>query len=512
MLEPNLHKTVLLLHQEGLSAREIARRFGCHHKTILRLIALNGAPAAVRSRRPKITIGEELLRELHAQCQGRVQRVTEKLVEEHKIQVSYPTVARRLRELQLGKPPKTRCDRVPDSPGAEMQHDTTVYRVLLGERKESVIASLLYLRYSKRRYLKFYRHFNRFRMRGFFHEALTFWGHAAKECIIDNTNLARLRGTGATALIVPEMACFAKVRGFVFRCHALGHPNRKAGEERSFYTVETNFLPGRIFQSLEDLNRQAFEWATVRMYHRPVGKSKLIPAQAFEHERPYLIGVSAQLCPPYLELERAVDQYGFTACHGNYYWVPGQDRQPVKVLLYDGRLEIYSHGQLAAAYPLPPEGTKGQWFSPPGQPSPPHEPRNRKRPTQNEEQQLRTLGKNVEAYLDFALQCKGVERHRLVRMLFTLWRQTIPPLFEKIVARALRFRIIDSATLERIAVLQLNQEGVLLPSVFVDAGLQERRSYQEGLWTDKPDFSPYERLLEEPAQDQRTTPEEQKHG
>ena len=84
-----------------------------------------------------------------------------------------------------------------------------------------------------------------------------FWGYRARQCIIDNTNLARLRGTGANAVMVPEMEAFARQYGFVFRCHALKHPNRKAGEERSFWTVETNFLPGRTFQSLEDLNQQA---------------------------------------------------------------------------------------------------------------------------------------------------------------------------------------------------------------------------------------------------------------
>jgi len=61
---------------------------------------------------------------------------------------------------------------------------------------------------------------------------------------------------------VPLMAAFAEHYGFQFLCHAIRHSNRKAGEERSFWTVETNFLPGRSFQSLEDLNRQALEWAS----------------------------------------------------------------------------------------------------------------------------------------------------------------------------------------------------------------------------------------------------------
>lgn len=37
-----------------------------------------------------------------------------------------------------------------------MQHDTTLYRVRLGEKTHKLIASCLYLRYSKRRYLKLY--------------------------------------------------------------------------------------------------------------------------------------------------------------------------------------------------------------------------------------------------------------------------------------------------------------------------------------------------------------------
>ena len=77
-----------------------------------------------------------------------------------------------------------------------------------------LLASLLYLRYSKRRYLKFYRVFNRFVMKCFLHEALMFWGYAASRCITDNTNLARLRGSGSRADIVPDMEAFLQRYGF----------------------------------------------------------------------------------------------------------------------------------------------------------------------------------------------------------------------------------------------------------------------------------------------------------
>ena len=64
-------------------------------------------------------------------------------------------------------------------------------------------------------------------MKCFFHQALTHWGYTARQCIIDNTNLARLRGLGQHAVMVPEMAAFAHQYGFAFRCHERGHSNRK---------------------------------------------------------------------------------------------------------------------------------------------------------------------------------------------------------------------------------------------------------------------------------------------
>lgn len=119
------------------------------------------------------------------------------------------------------------------------------------------------------------------------------------------------------------MDAFARARGFEFLCHAIDHPNRKAGNERSFWSVETSFLPGRTFESLEDLNRQAFEWATVRMEHRVLTKARVIPARLFEHEQLYLHQLPPHLPAPYQMHPRVTDQYGYVAFGANYYWVPG---------------------------------------------------------------------------------------------------------------------------------------------------------------------------------------------
>jgi hypothetical protein len=337
-----------------------------------------------------------------------------------------------------------------------------------------------------------------------------FWGHSARICVIDNTNLARLRGTGRNAVIVPEMAAFATAHGFRFLCHEKGHANRKAGEERGFWTVETSFLPGRHFSSLEDLNQQALEWATVRMEHRPVSKTGLIPAQAFEQERAMLVALPAHLPAPYLDHDRMIDQYGYIPFDGNYYWIPEghQDERPrkqdrnVKVLEYSDRLKVYQNRACVAEYLLPPDGVKNQVF-PKDKPQA-RQPKNRRKPTEEEEKRLRALSPTVENYLDRILpSCSGNERHRFLRELFVWSERLTPTLFLPVVERALRYRITDLATFERIARLMIRHDGeVLLPGAEVDESFEQREAYQEGRLTDAPDFSGYDQLLEDPEEEE----------
>lgn len=498
MIATDKRNAIYLLHQEGMPDQEIARRLGVSPNSVRAIVQQQGVPSR-KVRKDKQPLDPELLRRLHQECAGRVQRMHEKLLEEEHVQVKYSTLTRRVRELGLGQPPQVRCQQVPDEPGLEMQHDTTVYRIVLGGQPLRLVASLIYLRYSKRRYLKFYPVFGRFQMKCFFHQALTHWGYAARQCIIDNTNLARLRGTGRDAVMVPEMAAFARQYGFEFICHEKQHPNRKAGEERSFWTVETNFLPGRTFRNLEDLNQQAFQWATVRLEHRPQTKGGIIPAKAFEPERSFLQPLTPHLPAPYKFYDREVDQYGYIAVEGNFYWVPGTDRAPVTVLHYAEHVKIYRARVCLAEYRLPAEGVRQARFHPEGLPKPPHTPKNCKAPTQEEEKRLRAIAPAISAYLDWVLERKGLARHRFLRSLLALSRKMSPELFIPCLERAAKYRIEDITTIERIALLGLQQDAPALPLVAVDPQFTQREAYLEGSLTDAPDLSIYQDPPNPPA-------------
>ena len=112
-------------------------------------------------------------------------------------------------------------------------------------------------------------------------------------------------------------------------------------------------------------------------------------------------------------LERTIDQYGYIALAGNYYWVPGTKRDDVRVLEYADHLKIFRRRELLIEYPLPPDGVKNKAFSPEGHPKPRHQPKNRRKPTTEEEKRLRALADEVGAYLDFVLKTGRVQRHRL---------------------------------------------------------------------------------------------------
>ncbi len=491
MIGPDKRKAVYLLNQEGMGVREIARTLKISPNTVTTVVAQKGEmPETVR--KDKIEIDPDLLARLYGECRGRAQRVYEKLTEEEGIDIAYSTLTRMLREQDLGKEPSRRCYRMLDEPGVEMQHDTSPYRVRFGERPVLVQGSLLYFRYSKIRYLKFYRSFNRFKMKCFFHEALVHWGYTAENCIIDNTNLARLRGTGANAVIVPEMERFADQYGFRFVCHEKGHANRKAGNERGFYTVETNFFPGRSFDSLEDMNLQAFDWATRRWANRPTGKTRLIPSVALEYEKPYLKKLPPYVEPPYLVHERGTDQYGYAPVHGNFYWIPGAKRHDVKILEYADHLKIYHARKLLGRYLMPSDGVKNEIIPPEGGPRPSHKPKYRKKPTAREEKILRSLGEKVDHYLNFAVPQSGKPRHQFIRALFGLYRKTASSVFIQTVERALKYRIADIKTIENIAVLILRDGTPDIAAPEIDHDFQKRDAYIEGCFADEVDLSIYD--------------------
>jgi hypothetical protein len=197
-------------------------------------------------------------------------------------------------------------------------------------------------------------------------------------------------------------------------------------------------------------------------------------------------------------LERRIDQYGYVELGSNYYWVPGKERGDVKVFVYSDRMKISQNRVCVMEYPLAGEGVRNERITPPGLPAPPHQPHNRKRPTEAEEKRLRALAPVVNQYLDFALATRsGLARHHFVRELYALSQHMTQSLVVQTMERALRYRITDIDTLRRIARLSAQQGQMDLHfTVEVDDSFSEREAYEEGRLSEAPNLSVYDEMFE----------------
>lgn len=326
------------------------------------------------------------------------------------------------------------------------------------------------------------------------------------ECWIDNTNLAVWKGTGKNAVMAPEMTAFARSYGFEWHAHELGHANRKAGKERNFWTLETNFFPGRRFRDLEDLNKQAKEWATERYFRRPHAKTKIIPAEAFEAEKPSLVRIPETVIAPYREHERPTDRKGYVALRANFYWVPGTlAHEPMTLIETPSRLKIYRRHECVADYPLAAADKRGEKQRPEGMPLVPERPQNDRVGSHDEEKRLRGVGPHAEEYLDWLKNTPGRVRyrHRFIRELYAQSKTMTPSLFEKAIDQARRHGIAEIDAIERIARAMLNTQDS--DSTWKDEPAPveylNRESYHEGRFSDEPTLTLYADLFERKKQE-----------
>jgi len=104
----------------------------------------------------------------------------------------------------------------------------------------------------------------------------------------------------------------------------------------------------------------------------------------------------------------------------------------------------------------------------------------------------------VDNYLNnFVNKMKGKKRYGFIRKLYCLQQKLAPTLFIKSIKRALKYRITDISTIERIAVLQMRSEIYDVRSVEIDMEYHNRKTYLDGKLTDDADLSAYDKQEDE---------------
>ena len=140
MIDQDKRQAIYFFYKEGMSIRKISKDMSVSVNTVNAIIEKNGLmPDALR--KDRIIVDHELLCKLYNDCSGWGQRIHEILTEDYGIKIGYSTLTRMIRD-ELGSRKKQRCDQVPDKPGEEMQHDTTIYTLEVGKKRIKVVASI----------------------------------------------------------------------------------------------------------------------------------------------------------------------------------------------------------------------------------------------------------------------------------------------------------------------------------------------------------------------------------
>jgi transposase len=320
MLDQSTRAAILKLHEQGHSIRGIARAMQLSRGAVRHVVRSATDQVPQLARPEKATPYREQILELYQRCKGNLVRVHEELVAAG-AQLSYPALTAFCRRQGIGQERKIPVGEYHFQPAQEMQHDTSPHRVEIGGQLRLVQTASLVLCYSRMLCFEFFPTFTRFDCKLFLTDALQYFDGSCEICMIDNTHVVVLQGTGRNMVPVPEMASFAERYGFQFQAHEKGDANRSARVERQFHYIENNFLAGRSFQDWDDANRQARAWCDkVNAEYR--SKLKACPRELFVSERAYLKALPIWVPPVYRLHQRLVDMAGYVSINNNRYSVP----------------------------------------------------------------------------------------------------------------------------------------------------------------------------------------------
>jgi transposase len=320
MLSQNQRTTILELHAQGVSKREIARVLKISRLSVRKVLRANSATVPPLLRPEKAEPYRQQILELLDTCKGNLVRVREELAASG-VSLAYSTLTAFCHRHGIGQQPIVPSGNYQFQPGEEIQHDTSPHELELGGWRRKVQTASAVLCYSRMLFFQMYPTFTRFDAKVFLTEALRYFGAVPTRVVIDNTHVVVAHGTGRNMVPAPEMAAFAERFGFYFMAHELGDANRSARVERPFWFIEKNYLAGRRFADWQDLNQQARQWcdrvnATYKKHIRAV------PRELFAVERQHLKPLPVWVPEVYRLQERIVDVEGYVALHSNRYSVP----------------------------------------------------------------------------------------------------------------------------------------------------------------------------------------------
>jgi hypothetical protein len=460
MLKQHIRTTILELNRKGQAVRAIARALKISRNAVKEVLAAGRDEVPLLERDEKADPFRDQILDLYERCDGNRVRVYEELAKLG-ADFGYSTLTAWLKRQAIGETPKPPSGQYHFLPGEEMQHDTSPFHAEIGGVRKSVQIASLVICYSRLLFFQCYPRFRRFECKCFLVDAVSYVGGVCTRCMIDNTHVIVLRGTGKDMVPVPEMVAFSERLGdFAIAAHEVGDANRSARVEGHFNFIQRNFFCNRTFRDWADLNAQARAWCD-KVNAAFSNKLHSSRRELFAVEQAHLRPLPGWIPDVYQLHQRVVDLEGYVHVDTNLYSAPWRlvgkalevRETKDKVELYDGarclavhvRVVEPSHKRVTLLEHRPPRGQGAD-----------------ARKILPDEAELRRVFPEANRYLAL-LKEKAVTRYtRDVRRLLRFVHDYPRAPLEKAVAVALQYGLCDLDRLERLVLREVASDFFLI--------------------------------------------------
>lgn len=269
MLKPEEWMDIGLLHREGHSIKQIARMTGRSRNTIRKIVkqkVLRRTPAARRA--SKLDDYKDYVKGRFESCGLSAVR----LIDEIRAMGYTGSVIVLRRYLRSLHPRRERAAkltvRYETPPGKQAQADWAYCGRFpdAAGKLISIYAFVMVLSFSRMLFVRFTTSMKLAELIRCHLEAFTFFGGWPEQILYDNMKQVRLGREQWNPLFLD----FANHYGFVPKTHRIRRPRTKGKVERMVDYTKDNFLNGRSFDGVDDLNTQGLHWldttANVRIH------------------------------------------------------------------------------------------------------------------------------------------------------------------------------------------------------------------------------------------------------
>jgi len=316
---------IKILHKEGYSIKEIVRKTGRSRNTVRKV--LRGGYNENKKRKQRETVLDpykSILEETYYKEEVSGTRLYEK-IKLMGYTGSIDQVYRYIRPLKKRiKAAEKATVRFETAPGKQAQVDWGHCGQFMDEngKKQNLYVFAIILSYSRDLYIEFTTSMKLKNLIECHKNAFNYFGGIPQTILYDNMKQVRVDADNWNTQFVD----FAQYYGFELRRCRPYRARTKGKIERSIRYVKDNFLKGRVFASLDELNTASVNWLDTKANVRNHATTEQRPCDLLKEELEYLQPVNT--IRPYIFTEKAgrkVTSEGYVNFNASRYSVPPEN-------------------------------------------------------------------------------------------------------------------------------------------------------------------------------------------